>query len=1006
MPCRYDIPVEQQHGQGQDAVNLPDSEINNVSPFAHLLDTDGIGYDTFIPGDDGLIHTHHTSEQYRGARAESTAERLTNSNEEESTAERPADHNAEESSSGQPAIDAQQPSATHLDSTDEANKPGDKYTADKTDTAESAENADSANIHLGAGHPSRKSRRRGAKMPHTAPEQPATTTAPAMGTVFKPDGSVDVTNASVHAQTSPNNAEPTDAQADAPQSGGNATDEVTESITAAASLDDSEHPAQQPWKGFAARLGTAWATFHDGVSTAWSAVASFFSTVFGAIARGWHAFASAIARGWHAFTSLKAVHAVISALKFFKSRIWDKRMRFSFAFYTIVFIVVTAASVLGLQWSVYSEPTYAKGQVVDDQTKALNSVAGQLTSFVSQIWLHHSYQAWLNFIVLGVLYLTFILVINRFWVATALFGTLMTVFAIANKIKVELRNEPIIPADLQFVTGGNGGSIMSFTTKKDMVLINSAVTGVIWLIVVCVVLQFLDRRRGLIPYTWKPSKFVSVKNITAMVCRWAAAVLSIVLCVSFTWGLSVTGSWAKNFATGLSDAPQLWSAMGDATANGPAMNFLRLAHVKIMDKPNGYSKEKMESLAKKYAGEAEAINQTRTANLTDNTVIMILSESFSDPTRVPGVSFTEDPMPQIRAIKSATTSGLMLSPGYGGGTANIEYQALTGLNMANYDSTLSIAYQQLVPKLKWTPTFNQIWNEANGKSSSIAFHAYYRTLYLRDSNYKKFGFSKFYAIDGKPVLNGLSHIDNNWAYYSDASFYTSTVNTLFDSSASSTNQFIQMVTMQNHLPYLDWYSDNPFKGNGGTSTNMTEDERTSIETYARGVNYTDQATVDFLNQLNQIDRPITVIFYGDHLPGIYSTASEDKANQIALHETDYFIWSNAASASATTKLDDSTSAYTSSNYFMAQAAEHLNAKVSPYLAFLTEMHAAIPAISVPASAGDSSQPVYLDAEGNRIRTKNLTADQKDLLHDYQLIQYDLTAGKQYLKNTDFMTVAQ
>ena len=70
------------------------------------------------------------------------------------------------------------------------------------------------------------------------------------------------------------------------------------------------------------------------------------------------------------------------------------------------------------------------------------------------------------------------------------------------------------------------------------------------------------------------------------------------------------------------------------------------------------------------------------------------------------------------------------------------------------------------------------------------------------------------------------------------------------------------------------------------------------------------------------------------------------------------------------------------------------------------MHAAIPAISVPASAGDSSQPVYLDAEGDRIRTKNLTANQKELLHDYQLIQYDLTDGKQYLKNTDFMTVAQ
>ena len=100
--------------------------------------------------------------------------------------------------------------------------------------------------------------------------------------------------------------------------------------------------------------------------------------------------------------------------------------------------------------------------------------------------------------------------------------------------------------------------------------------------------------------------------------------------------------------------------------------------------------------------------------MTDNTVIMMLSETFSDPTRVPGVSFSEDPIPNIRQIKTQTTSGLMLSPGYGGGTADIEYQALTGLSMANYSPTLSIAYQQLVPSLKWAPTINQAWNAANG----------------------------------------------------------------------------------------------------------------------------------------------------------------------------------------------------------------------------------------------------------------------------------------------------
>lgn len=926
MPVRLCL-VQDEQGQRQYAGDASHNTPDNASLFAQLLDTDGIGYDTVIPGDDGLIHTHHTPVQ-------------------------------------------------------EGTSPTNSETETEQDTVDT-----------------------NGKTSETASKQPATKATPPMGAVFRPDGSVDFTNSSADSSETTVDSEDDSKEKDEPSTSADSSQSQRSNDTAdgTKAAGGSGFQARQAFARVATLLSKAWNTVRSAVSTAWAAVAAFFAPMFGAIAHGWRTFTSAIARGWRAFTSLKAVQVVFSACKFFKSRIWDKRMRFSFAFYTIVFIVVTAASVIGLQWSVYTEPTYAKGQVVDDQTKALNSVAGQLTSFVSQIWLHQSYQAWLNFIVLGVLYLTIILVINRFWVATAVFGTLMTVFAIADKIKVELRNEPIIPADLQFITGGNGDSIMSFTTKKDMILINSAVTGVIWLIVVCVVLQFLDRRRGLIPYTWKRSAFVSVKNITAMVCRWVAAVLSVVLCVSFTWGMGTAGSWARNFAASLSDVPHLWKALEDAQFNGPAINFLRLAHVKIMDKPSGYSKENMEALAMKYASEAETINQTRTANLTDNTVIMVLSESFSDPTRVPGVSFTEDPMPQIRTIKSATTSGLMLSPGYGGGTANIEYQALTGLTLSNFDPSLTVPYQQLVPKQTWTPTFNQIWNSQYDSTSSIAFHDYYRNLYFRDVNYKKFGFSKFYALDLNPRLRSLSNIDSS-DYVSDSSFYTEVLKSV--SNSASTSQFLQLATMQNHMPYNDWYQNNQFKDTGDTSTNISDDERTSIETYAKGVNYTDQATTDFLDQLNQINRPITVIFYGDHLPGIYSTASEEQNNQIGLHETDYFIWSNAASASASTKLDDATSAYTSSNYFMAQAAEHLNAKVSPYLAFLTEMHAAIPAISVPASAGDSSEPVYLDAAGNRILTKDLTADQKSLLHDYQLIQYDLTAGKQYLKNTDFMTVAK
>ena len=731
------------------------------------------------------------------------------------------------------------------------------------------------------------------------------------------------------------------------------------------------------------------------LSTAGHAVAKAAKTTGHAI----HTAATAVKTTWQTFTNFKAIQLII---KFFKKAhgLWKKRMRFSYAFYTIVLVLVTAFEVVFLQWGMYSEPKYPKGSEIDDTTRVLQSVIGRTTKFVSQTWIDNQYQALLNFIVLGAIYLTLVLILNRFWVASAIFGTVMTVFAVANHIKIESRNEPVIPADLNFITGGNAGELTSFIPKSSQTLVDGAITGVIYFVAICIIMQFLDGRNAIIPCHWL-HPFASVKNFAGTLTRVLAAALSATLVVSFIWELGTANSWATEFAHNLSDNPQPWNPLADAANNGPAINFLQLAHTKVMDKPEDYSEEAMTKIAKKYSKEADSINQSRTTNLTDNTVIMVLSETFSDPTRVPGVSFAEDPIPNIRQIKDETTSGLMLSPGYGGGTANIEYQALTGLSMANYSDTLSIAYQQLVPGQKWDQSLNQLWNEKNGEDSSVAFHAYNRGMYFRDINYKKFGFSKFYATDGTPELTDLRLIDSAW-YASDESFYSQVLKKV---QSSDDNKFYQVVTMQNHMPYEDIYTDNQFK-ELDTSENLQENERLNIETYTKGLNYTDQATQDFLNTLNNIDRPITVIFYGDHLPGIYSTAYSDSDNILGLHETDYFIWSNNASFAAGTKLDNASSAYTSSNYFSAQLASHLNAKVSPYLAFLTEMHQAIPAMSVPSAAGGSSdKPVYLNAAGARTNEKDLSEEAKTLLHDYKLIQYDMSAGKGYLKNKNFVNLS-
>lgn len=500
----------------------------------------------------------------------------------------------------------------------------------------------------------------------------------------------------------------------------------------------------------------------------------------------------------------------------------------------------------------------------------------------------------------------------------------------------------------------------------------------IWLTIICLALQLIDGRRCVISFHWwRP--FRNVKTIIGNCTRIIAVVLSVSLLWSFTWNLGINGSWSYKWAKSLGDDPLLWSTVVDATYNGPTVGFLRLAHAKTMDKPKDYNKETMEALAKRYKESAQATNEARANNLTDSTVVMILSESFSDPTRVPGVELTEDPMPNIRALEGTTTSGLMLSPGIGGGTANIEHQALTGLSLALFDNSMQSPYQELVPHQKTPYTFNQIWNDAYGKNGSVAFHPYFKNMYLRDSNYKKFGFSKLYSLDSDPAIEHQDHIDSS-PYVSDAASYQNVLDSINDNDHA---QFIQLVTMQNHAPYNDFYADNQFKE--ADVSQLSDEEKQSIDNYAKGISLTDQETADFLNQLNAVDKPVTVIFYGDHLPGIYSTATKDKNNTLVMHETDYFIWSNQASASAGVKLDPQTAGYVSSNYFMALAAEHMNAKVSPYLEMLTQVQAQIPAISRLISSNDSwgdGSTAYLDAEGNRLKRKDLSKEAKQLLNDW------------------------
>lgn len=653
--------------------------------------------------------------------------------------------------------------------------------------------------------------------------------------------------------------------------------------------------------------------------------------------------------------------------------------------YGVLFVLFDAAGVAALQIGVSESAT---------RVQLSNNMWLTGWGFVGKMFTSANFVAVLNLILWGVLYVILLMLTNRFWVATPVFLAVTFIVAVIEHFKVSIRYEAILPSDLNFLKA-DAGNLMSFMPSGAQWTILIAVAAFAAFVALFVFLNRLDARHGrLFRGSDKRSRSVNA------IARLLLILLPGLFFTLYSMQVSTVGSWAKGFATVMGDKPSMWDSVYDAQRNGPLVAFTRQLNPKVMVKPDDYSEETMKQVAARYEKAAKKINAKRSANMTDSTVIYVLSESFSDPSRVPGLKVNKDSIPNIRKIKQNTTSGLMLSSGYGGGTANLEYMGLSGLSMANFDSSLTSPYQQLVPSEHWTPTINQMWGASK---NSIGLHPYESSMYSRATNYKKFGFSHFYTLTGPDVISHQDKIDDS-PYVSDEATYQST---LEEVRKTKSNQFLQVITMQNHMPYHDWYKHNDFKASSTTGKPLKDDEKESIETYQKGASLTDGATAGFLSELDKLDKPVTVVFYGDHLPGIYSSASADDDNSLALHQTDYFIWSNKASGTQGNKIDNAE--YSSPNFFVAQAAEHMDAKVSPYLAFLTEMHSKISAMEPPVVNNiqgwdriPEGQNIYLSSKGEPMAEDDFDAETKQLLADYRLIQYDITTGKNYLKDTSFM----
>ena len=313
--------------------------------------------------------------------------------------------------------------------------------------------------------------------------------------------------------------------------------------------------------------------------------------------------------------------------------------------YGVLFVVFDMAAVAALQWGVSQSGT---------RVQLSSPVVGW--GFVSKMWAKGNFVFVLNLLLIGALYLALLMLFNRFWIATPVLLAVAIIVGVIEHFKVSIRYEAILPSDLGFL-GSNTGNLMSFTPPGAHWIILGALAVFLVFVALFVVLNHVDGRHG------RMIRFDN-KGLAAGIR------LMVFLLPSLFFGLycdqvSTVGSWANGFSKALGDTPSMWDSVYDAQRNGPLVSFTRQLNPTIMDEPSDYSEATMKEVVKRYEAAAEKINASRTKNMTDSTVVYVLSESFSDPARVPGVKLNKDAIPEVRAIKSGTTSGLMLSSGYG-----------------------------------------------------------------------------------------------------------------------------------------------------------------------------------------------------------------------------------------------------------------------------------------------------------------------------------------------------
>lgn len=292
-----------------------------------------------------------------------------------------------------------------------------------------------------------------------------------------------------------------------------------------------------------------------------------------------------------------------------------------------------------------------------------------------------------------------------------------------------------------------------------------------------------------------------------------------------------------------------------------------------VDKTEYYTEEEVDALISKIS----RADKAKDVKVKPN-IIYLQLESFFDVKYLKDVQYNQDPIPVFTKLKEQNPSGFLKIPGLGGGTANSEFEVLTGMSVGMFGAC---EYPYKTITLKHTAG-SVCYDLKNYGYSTHAVHNHTSTFYDRHINYTNIGFDTFTSVE---YMGEVERTPTGWA--KDRVLIDEIFKCL---DATEERDFVFAVSVQGHGKYPKevLQENQPITVTSG----MEDDEAYKIgfEYYINQLYEMDTFIDQLITALESYDEPTVLVLYGDHLPAM-SFEEEQLINE-SLYETEYVIWSN------------------------------------------------------------------------------------------------------------------